>query len=76
MLEMSMTAGTITRPKSDLKKWQVAYRCKDGGFGIVGWVALFDRKADAKAFGEKFKAEHSYVAEFILQHPSQRISAY
>lgn len=76
MLEMSMTGYTTHRPKADLKKWQVAYRTKDGGFGIVGYVSLFDRKKDAERFAEQFKAEHSYVAETYIQHPSKMYSSY
>lgn len=68
--------STGYRSKKEQAKWQVAYRTTDGGFGICGWVCLFDRKEDAVAFGEKFKAEKSYVAEIIVQHPSKCYSAY
>lgn len=64
------------RSAKELAKWQVAYRTASGGFGIVGWVCLFVRKEDAVAFGEKFKAEHDYVTEIIIQHPSKCYSAY
>ena len=64
------------RSAADLKKWQVAYRCKDGGFGIVGYVCLFKTRKEAEEFGEKFKAEHSYVSEIIIQHPSKIYSTY
>ena len=64
------------RSKAEQKKWEVAYRCKDGGFGIIGWVCLFARKADALAYGEKFKAEHDYVEKVWAQHPSPMYSAY
>lgn len=64
------------RSKADLAKWQVAYKCKDGGFGIVGYVPLFKNRADAVAFGERFKEEHSYVTEIIIQHPSKIYSTY
>ena len=76
MLEMSMSGYTKHRPKADLKKWQVAYRTDDGGFGIVGYVPLFDRKKDAERFAKQYKAEHSYVTEIIIQHPSKMYSSY
>lgn len=68
--------STGYRSAKEQAKWQVGYRTKDGGFGIVGYVCPFSRKEDAEAFGEKYKAEHDYVTEIIIQHPSKCYSAY
>ena len=76
MIEMSMSGYTKQRPQADLKKWQVAYRTKSGSFGIVGYVPLFKSKKDAEQFGEQFKAQHGYVTEIIVQHPSKMYSSY
>ena len=68
--------GTSTLPKQSLNKWEVCYRCDDGGFGIIGYVPLFTSYEDAVAFGEKFKSERSYVTEIIIRHPSKIFSNY
>lgn len=67
---------TAYRTKTELRKWQVAYRTKDGGFGIIGWLPLFRTKKEAQEIGEKFKAENPYVTEILIRHPSKMYSAY
>lgn len=64
------------RTKAEQAKWQVGYHDKWGGCGHVGWVALFDHKEDALAFGEKLKAEKSYITDVFVFHPSAIYSAY
>lgn len=57
------------------KKWELCYRCKDGGFGIVGWK-LFKSERECLEFGQQFKSEKSYVTEVWARHPSKCYSAY
>lgn len=64
------------RSKEELKKWQIAYKTKDGSFGIIGWVCLFSDRKKAEEYGEQFKAEHGYVEKIIIQHPSKYYSNY
>ena len=64
------------RKESEMKKYQVCYRCDDGGFGIVGYLPLFNTKEEADRYGEQFKAEHSYVKEIIVRHPPKLYSTY
>ena len=66
---------TKKTPTAMLKKWQVCYRTKNGGYGEVGWV-LFKTKEKAEAWAAEFKAENSYVAETIVRHPAPIYSAY
>ena len=79
MLESRRSYGwgsTSTLSKTSLQKWQVCYKTLDGEFGIVGYVPLFTDYKAAEAFGEKFKAEHSYVVKIIIRHPSKCVSNY
>ena len=62
--------------KKDQQKWQVAYRCHDGGFGIIGWRPLFESREEAEEFGRQFKAENDYVKEIIVRHPDKTYSNY
>ena len=64
------------RTKSEMEKWQVCYRCKDGGFGIIGYLPLFTTKEEADRYGEQFKAENAYVSEIIVRHPPKMYSTY
>ena len=64
------------RTKTEMRKWQVCYRCKDGGFGIVGYLPLFNTKKEALERGEEAKATHPYMKEIFVQHPSKMYSAY
>jgi len=68
--------GSSTISKSAQHKWEVSYRCSDGGFGTVGYVPLFDKYEDAESFGEKFKTENSWVTEIIIRNPSKIFSNY
>lgn len=69
-------SGRGERSKSDLQKWQIAYKNRDGFWGIIGWICLFDDYDDALAYGERFMAETSYVTEIKIQHPSKYYSNY
>lgn len=68
--------GTSTISKESLNKWEVSYRCDDGGFGTIGYVPFFAKYEDAISFGEKFKSEHPWVTEIIIRHPSRIFSNY
>lgn len=64
------------RTASEMEKWQVCYRTKDGGFGIIGWIPLLDNKAEADRIGRKFMEENAYVSEIIVRHPPKLYSTY
>lgn len=68
--------GTGKMSEKDLQKWEIAYRCKDGDFGIVGWLPLFSNYADAQKVGEKIMKEKTWIKEIIIQHPSRYYSNY
>lgn len=53
--------GSGVRSKAELKKYEVCYRCDDGGFGVVPY--LFTDKAQAQATADELKATHSYCVE-------------
>ena len=69
-------SGTGITPKADLNKWEIAYRCDDGGFGICGFYGLFSDKAAAQAKADEFKSSRSYVKSVWVQHPSKIYSRY
>lgn len=70
-----MYGYTRKTPERTMKKWQVFYRTKDGGFGEIGWV-LFKTKEEAEAWAADFKAKTSYVTETIVRHPAPIYSGY
>ena len=58
-----------------LKKWQVFYRSKRGGFGEIGYK-LFDTKEAAEEWGNSFMKRAPWVAEIIVRHPAKVFSNY
>lgn len=66
----------MTTPKAKLKLWQVFYITHDGVFGEIAYIPLFKTKEKAEAWAEGFKAEHSYVRETLVRHPTEVYSAY
>ena len=61
--------------KASLKKWQVFYRTKSGGFGEIGYK-LFNTKEQAIAFGEELKRKDDYITEIIVRRPCSTYSNY
>ena len=66
--------GTGALSPENCAKWIVGYRSEYGGYGEVG--ELFATKEEAIAFGEQYKAQHSWVTEIIVKHPSKIYSTY
>ena len=67
--------GYSVTPREIQERFQVCYRCKDGGYGEIGWIT-FKTEKEAETYGEKFKVEHSYVSEIIVEHPKRIFSNY
>lgn len=66
------SVGILSADKT--QKWQVFYRCHDGGFGETSY--LHNTYDEAVAYGDRYKAEHSWVKEIIIRHPSRCYSAF
>ena len=67
--------GSGINSRETMEKFQVWYRCKDGGLGAIGW-RLFKTESEAEEFAREFSEEHSYVASTFIRHPSRHYSTY
>lgn len=61
--------------KDTLKKYQVCYTIKGGGFGAIGY-RLFTSKEEAISFGEDLKRDNAYIDDIIIRHPNAIYSNY
>lgn len=68
--------GSATTPKKDLVKYEVGYKTADGGFGICGYLGLFESYEEALAAYHREAETRKWMVAPLIRHPPKLYSNY